>query len=101
MINGRTQCSNVGIIECPSADDMRPCAEAAGLDPPVHRWSAGERADLVAELDAAYFHLYGLSRDDVEYTLTTFQAHRPDASTPELFARGTPILEAYDQLGSA
>jgi hypothetical protein len=38
-----------------------------------------ERADLLAELDAAYFYLYGLFRDDVEYTLTIFQAHRPDA----------------------
>ncbi|MGH7137400.1 MAG: hypothetical protein ACREHD_16775, partial [Pirellulales bacterium] len=82
-----------------TADDMRPFAEAAGLEPPDHRWSVGERIDLLAELDAAYFHLYGLSRDDVEYILTTFQAHRPDASTPDLFSRGTPILDAYDRLG--
>jgi len=82
-----------------TADDMRSFAETAGLDPPIHRWSAGERADLIAELDAAYFHLYGLTRDDVEHILTTFQAHRPDASTPDLFSRGTPILEAYDRLG--
>lgn len=81
-----------------TADDMLPFAAAAGLDPPVHRWIAVERADLLAELDAAYFHLYGLTRDDVEYILTTFQAHRPDATSPDLFSRGTPILEAYDRL---
>lgn len=54
--------------------------------------------DLLAELDAAYFHLYGLSRDEVEYIFTTFQAHRPDASTLELFSHGAPILETYDRL---
>jgi hypothetical protein len=58
--------------------------------------SAGMRSHPHA---AAYFHLYGLSRDDAEYILTTFQAHRPDASAPDLFSRGTPILEAYDRLG--
>lgn len=79
---------------------MRPFAEAAGIAPAVQRWIPAERADLLAELDAAYFHLYGLARDDVEYILTTFQAHRPDAATPDLFSRGIPILEAFDRLAT-
>ena len=55
-----------------TADDMRPLAEAAGFDPPVHKWNPGERAELMAELDAAFFLLYGIDRDDAEYILSTF-----------------------------
>jgi hypothetical protein len=46
---------------------------AAGFEPGVWKWKEDERAKLRAELDAAYFHLYGLSRDDVSYILGTFQ----------------------------
>jgi hypothetical protein len=56
-----------------TADDMRPLAEAAGFKEGVHKWKEDERAQLRAELDAAYFRLYGLSDDDVEYILGTFQ----------------------------
>ena len=56
-----------------TADDMRPLAEAAGFTPGVWKWKDEERALLRAELDAAYFHLYQLSREDVEYILGTFQ----------------------------
>ena len=38
----------------------------------VHLWKESERAELRAELDAAYFHLYGIGRDDAEYMLSTF-----------------------------
>ena len=31
-----------------------------------------ERRHLRARLDALYFHLYGLDRDDAEYVLSTF-----------------------------
>ncbi len=35
-------------------------------------WDEEERRHLRARLDALYFHLYGLSRDDAEYVLNTF-----------------------------
>jgi hypothetical protein len=38
----------------------------------VHIWKEPERAELRAELDAAYFLLYGVQRDDAEYILSTF-----------------------------
>ena len=56
-----------------TSNDMMPLAEAAGFDPPVHPWKPEERADLLAQLDAAYFLLYGIERADVEYILSTFQ----------------------------
>ena len=35
-------------------------------------YTSQERRHLRARLDALYFHLYGLSRDDAEYVLDTF-----------------------------
>ena len=85
-----------------TADDMKPLAEAAGFDPPVHKWKAVERDDLMAELDAAYFHLYGIGREDVEYMLGTFQGLR-DNESGQLFTNDASTaqrsLAAYDRLG--
>jgi hypothetical protein len=55
-----------------TSNDMKPLAEAAGFKPLVHKWNPSERAELLAELDAAFFILYGMERKDVEYILSTF-----------------------------
>jgi hypothetical protein len=82
-----------------TADDMRPLAEAAGLEPPVHKWNAAERAELTAELDAAFFVLCGVAREDVEYILGTFSGLRGDEdATPDMLAPAVSILGAYDRL---
>ena len=39
----------------------------------LNKWDEAQRAELMAELDAAFFHLYRLARDDVEYILSTFK----------------------------
>jgi len=57
-----------------TADDMVPLAEAAGFGPKLHKWKEEERARLRAELDAAYFILYWMKREDIQYILGTFQA---------------------------
>ena len=82
-----------------TANDMIPLAKAAGLDPPVHKWKEDERAELMAELDAAYFILYGLSREDAEYILSTFQgAGRTDAGLLDGQTAAQRVLEEYDRL---
>ncbi|MBI1902450.1 MAG: N-6 DNA methylase [Planctomycetia bacterium] len=82
-----------------TADDMRPLAEAADFDPPVHKWKDAERAELMAELDAAYFVLYGLSREDVEFVLTTFRGLDTGVEdSPSLLPRSTTIVDKYDEL---
>jgi len=82
-----------------TADDMRPLAEAAGLDPPVHKWNPTERAKLMAELDAAFFLLYGVGRDDAAYILSTFSGAKGDEDTAgTLFPADTSVLDAYDYL---
>ncbi|NLX21430.1 MAG: N-6 DNA methylase [Phycisphaerae bacterium] len=88
-----------------TADDMKPLAEACGFEPPVHKWKPAEREQLLAELDAAYFVLYGLERDDVLHVLSTFQGTRGEqraASESEaqdaLSPAGRRIVDAYDAL---
>ena len=81
-----------------TANDMIPLAEAAGFDPPVHQWKPAERADLMAQLDAAYFLLYGIERDDVEYILSTFQGvAKEELSLLETSGTVDRILKYYDQ----
>jgi hypothetical protein len=55
-----------------TADDMGPFARDLGCDGPPFIWDEEERRHLRARLDALYFHLYGLSRDDADYILSTF-----------------------------
>jgi len=84
-----------------TADDMRPLAKATGFDPPVHKWNSSNRAKLMAELDAAFFLLYGVGRGDVDYILGTFSRTKRDEAAGELFAVETSILDAYDQLAQS
>ena len=55
-----------------TANDMVPFARDLGYDGPPFIWDEEERRHLRARLDALYFHLYGLSRDDADYILSTF-----------------------------
>ena len=55
-----------------TANDMAPFARDLGYEGPPFIWDANERRHLRARLDALYFHLYGLSRDDAGYILSTF-----------------------------
>jgi hypothetical protein len=82
-----------------TADDMRPLAEAAGFKEGVHKWDEAERAQLRAELDAAYFHLYGLDREEVDYVLDQFQGVvKEDVATGRPGRTRRTILEAFDAL---
>ena len=55
-----------------TAHDMTPFARDLGYLGPPFKWDEEERRHLRARLDALYFHLYGLSRDDAAYVLDTF-----------------------------
>ena len=85
-----------------TANDMKPLAEAAKFGPLINKWRDDDRAELLAELDAAYFHLYGIGRDDVEYILSTFSGTRES----EGLGFGQPkarelILAAWEELAAA
>ena len=55
-----------------TAHDMAPFARDLGHDGPPFPWDEEERRHLRARLDALYFHLYGLTREDAAYVLDTF-----------------------------
>ena len=55
-----------------TAHDMEPFARDLGYDGAPFTWDEEERRHLRARLDALYFHLYGLGRDDADYVLGTF-----------------------------
>ena len=55
-----------------TSDDMSPFARDLGCTGLPFVWDAEERRHLRARLDALYFHLYGLSKDDAGYVLDTF-----------------------------
>lgn len=96
-----------------TAEDMIPLAEACGFKGSrgdgVHIWKDQERQQIRAELDAAYFHLYGIEREDAEYMLSTFSAtgfiepEKRDKNAPawERGSIGEAVLDAYDHLGAS
>ena len=55
-----------------TAHDMAPFARDLDYHGPPFVWNQEERRHLRARLDALYFHLYGLSREDASYVLDTF-----------------------------
>jgi len=75
---------------------MIPLAEEAGLREKVHKWKVNDRNELMAELDAAFFLLYEIKRDDVEHILSTFQGLQKEG-TPGDSNTTSRILENYDK----
>ena len=55
-----------------TAHDLKPFAEDLGYQGAPFAWDAEERLHLRARLDALFFLLYGLNRDDAAYILSTF-----------------------------
>jgi hypothetical protein len=70
--------------------------------PPPFRWDEERRFLLRCELDAAYFHLYGIERDDVDYILETFPiVKRKDVAAHGEYRTKRVILEIYDAMQQA
>jgi len=84
-------------LSCTS-NDMIPFAEAASFKPRVYRWKPDERADLQAQLDAAYFLLYQIEREDVEYILSTFAGVTKEGKSFFGTSPSELILKHYDSL---
>ena len=61
-----------------TAHDMTPFARDLGYYGPPFTWDEEERRHLCARLDALYFHLYGLTKEDASYVLNTFPIVRKE-----------------------
>jgi hypothetical protein len=81
---------------------LRPYAEDLGDSGEPFRWAPDRRAILQAELDAAFMHIYGFQRGDVEYILGTF---RTLAATEERlhgeYRTRRLVIAAYDRMTDA
>jgi hypothetical protein len=85
-----------------TAWDLQPFARDCGDEGPPFIWDPDRRFRLQCELDAAFFHLYGLSRDDADYILGTFEVlERAETRTHGEFRTRRVVLECYDALAQA
>jgi hypothetical protein len=85
-----------------TAWDLEPFAVDVGYAGPPFRWDPARRFLLRAELDAAFLHLYGLSRDDTDYVLDTFPVvRRNDEKAHGEYRTKRVILEVYDAMAEA
>ncbi len=85
-----------------TAWDLEPFANDCGYNGPPFPWKEERRFLLRCELDAAYFHLYEIRRDDVDYIMETFQTikQRDEKQYGEYRIKRV-ILEIYDKLKQA
>ncbi|MCS4142168.1 Eco57I restriction-modification methylase domain-containing protein [Salinibacter ruber] len=66
---------------------------------PPFMWDEERRAQLRADLDGLYGHLYGLERDELAYILDTFPiVERKDKEEYGEYRTKRLVLEAYDRL---
>jgi hypothetical protein len=85
-----------------TARDIVPFARELGYDGPPCPWNEESRLLLRCELDAAFFHLYGIEQDDVDYVMETFPiVKRKDEGKYGEYRTKRVILETYDAMQRA
>jgi hypothetical protein len=85
-----------------TAWDLEPFARDLGYDGPPFRWDPERRFLLRCELDAAFFHLYDIERDDADYIMETFPiVKRKDEAAHGEYRTKRVILEIYDEMARA
>jgi len=86
-----------------TAWDLQPFARDVGDEGPPYIWEPERRFMLRCELDAAFFHIYGISRDDVDYILDTFPVVKKndEKTTFGEFRTKRVVIERYDALAAA
>ena len=85
-----------------TAWDLRAFAEDCGDDGPPFAWDPERRFQLRCEIDAAFFHLYGISRDDTVYIIETFPVlERSEKRKYGEYRTKRLVLETYDALAAA
>ena len=85
-----------------TAWDLKPFARDVGYDGPPFRWDPDRRFLLRCELDAAFFHLYGLSGDDTDYIMDTFPIVRKNEGKAHgEYRTKRVILDIYEDMARA
>ena len=87
-----------------TSSNIQSFAGDLGDSGPPFRWDEGRRTLIRAELDAAYFHLYGLERDEVEHVMDSFGALKRREEKSQNFGEFRTkelILDVYDAMTEA
>ena len=85
-----------------TAWNLKAFAEDCGDDGPPFIWDPERRFQLRCEIDGAFFHLYGISRDDTAYILDTFPVLRQsEERTYGEYRTKQSVLEKYDALADS
>ncbi|MET9254882.1 DNA methyltransferase [Streptomyces sp. NPDC003717] len=89
-----------------TAYDMTPLARDLDDEGEPFRWDEERRAQLRAELDAYFFHLYGISREDTDYVLESFKSESGGLKNNEIAKFGEYrtkrlVLAEYDRMTTA
>ncbi|NQT20794.1 MAG: restriction endonuclease, partial [Planctomycetes bacterium] len=78
-----------------TATDMQPFAEDMGYTGPPFIWNDQRRLHLRCQLDALYFHLYGVPKTEVAYILDTFPIVRQHDGKAHGTYRTKDLILAY------
>jgi len=82
-----------------TAWNMAPFARDMGYDGPPFEWDQERRFRLRCELDACFFHLYGIDRDDTTHVMDSFPiVASDDINRYGEYRTRRVILEVYDEL---
>ena len=85
-----------------TAWNLKEFAEDCGDDGPPFIWDSERRFQLRCEIDAAFFHLYGISQDDTAYILDTFPVlQKSETREYGEYRTKRVVLETYDALAAA
>lgn len=95
---GRWVKDRVVRLVCTSWDIMAFAREFSDLTEPIP-WDENERFRLRCELDAAFFHLYGCSRDETDYIMDQFPVVRDeDIKKYGAYRTKDTILSIHDSM---
>lgn len=85
-----------------NAWDLEPFARDVGWNGAPFRWDPERRFRLRCELDAAFFHVFGLSRDAVDHVMDSFPVVRKNEEKVHgVYRSKREILKVYDALATA
>ena len=85
-----------------TAWNLKAFAEDCGDEGAPFIWDPARRFQLRCEIDAAFFQLYGISRDDAAWILDTFPVlARSEEREHGEYRTKRVVLETYDALAAA
>lgn len=85
---------------CYTARDLEPFARDCGVEGEPFAWNPARRFELRCQLDAAFFALYGLGREEAAYVLDTFPiARRKDEANWGEYRTKRRVLELLEEMG--